>query len=129
MPIVIIYRSMRKSLDGLPAVGESSSTLGARAGIDIPVDVAGGVRPATGGMSVAPDDPLWLPKARRPIALGGTGRHPVYSLPVTALHPDLVARVDRPPEHASVEPLAACSFEEFQAGIWSTRGRWEVAHE
>lgn len=80
-------------------------------------------------MSVAPDDPRRLPKPLRPFSLGGTGRHPVFALPVAALPTELVARVDRPPDHASVEPAAATSFESYQATVWATRGNWEVSHE
>jgi len=87
MPVQTIYRAMRKETDGLPALGESSSTLGARAQVDIPVEASGRVRPETGGMSVAPDDPRRLPKPRRPFSLGGTGRHPVFALPVAAQSP------------------------------------------
>lgn len=129
MSIAIIYRSMRKEADGLPALGESSSTLGARAQVDIPVDTDGRVGPKTGGMSVAPDDPKRLPKPRRPLSLGGTGRHPVFALPVGALKPVLVARVDRPPDHAAVEPADVTTFEQYQAQLWTTRVGWGVAHE
>lgn len=129
MFIAIIYRSMRKEADGRPALGESSSTLGVRAQVDIPVDTGGRVGPATGGMSVAPDDPRRLPKPRRPFSLGGTGRHPVFALPVPALTPDLVARVDRPPDHAAVEPADVMAFEQYQARLWTTRDNWKVSHE
>jgi hypothetical protein len=43
-------------------------------GTDISVDPDGYVYPRTGGLSVAPGDPRYLPDVRRPRELGGRGK-------------------------------------------------------
>jgi hypothetical protein len=68
-----LYRGMRGAADGTPELGSSAKTLGARPGIDIPVDEGGMVRPGTGGMSVN-DSPTGMPEYRRPPSFGGSGK-------------------------------------------------------
>jgi len=76
---------MKVAEDGLPELGRSARTLGARPQIDIPVDDDGIVRGGAGGMSVAPDSPMRLPVHRRPPELAGTGKDPVWELEVERL--------------------------------------------
>jgi hypothetical protein len=81
--------------DGMPKVGLSGRRLGARPGrgfgTDIEIDEKGRVHPATGGISVAPDDPMNLHELRRPRSLpGGHGKDPVWCIQVQNLGEDLV---------------------------------------
>ena len=85
----------------------------------------GKVAPRTGGMSVAPDDPVNLPRHRRPPALGGEGRDPVFRYAVAVMPPTLVLRRDQP-DHAMVEPHDTCFFDAYQVAIHGTRSDWEV---
>lgn len=68
-----LFRGMRGAADGSPELGSSAKTLGARPGIDIPVDEGGMVRPGTGGTSVN-DSPTGMPEYRRPPSFGGSGK-------------------------------------------------------
>lgn len=75
-----MYRAMKAQADGFPAVGPSARTLGLRTdgpNREIPISPPGTVSPTTGGMSVALDVALNLPKNRLPKSLGGEGRDPV----------------------------------------------------
>lgn len=77
---VNLYRGMTTGKDGLPALGSSARTLGARADIDIIVDEGGLVQPGMGGISVAPNDIMNLPAFRRPSEFAGTGKDPVWQI-------------------------------------------------
>src|SRR5689334_6971009 len=98
---VLVYRAMREATNGELEVGPSARTLGVRPNVDIPV-TQGLVRPATGGLSVAPFDPANLPAHRRPPGLGGNGKDPVWSIAIDALGTDLQFRQDKP-GHGSIE--------------------------
>lgn len=117
-----VFRAMREDTDGLPTVGPTSRTLGARLGEPEPIN--GLIVPMTGGMSVAIDDPKALPEHRRPPSLGGTGRDPVF-LALVPLSNSLHIRQDRPPhQHGLVEPLTTCSPDEYQGLLAATRLQW-----
>src|SRR5689334_12009651 len=75
MPLV--FRVMKKDIDGLPVVAPSSSTLGVRKGIDIDVDDQGNVIVNHKGMSVSP---TWrqISIFRIPRRLGGQGSNKTY---------------------------------------------------
>jgi len=61
-----LFRGMREDASGLPQIGESSRSLGVRAGFDVPAsDLDNIVQRGQGGMSVSPDDALNLPYFRR----------------------------------------------------------------
>ena len=94
---------------------------------DIPVFPGDMVRPATGGMSVALDDPRHLPKFRRPRCLGGEGRDPVFAIEVALVPDSLVVRPDRPP-HALVEPRAECRLARYEQVLYGTRHLWRMTH-
>lgn len=71
---------MKTGSDGLPVAEPTARGLGARPGVDIPVDSNGMVHPDTGGISVAPESARNLPPHRRPENLGGTGKDCAYVL-------------------------------------------------
>jgi hypothetical protein len=117
---------MAGSGDGGPAVGPSARALGARLRTDIPV-VSGSVHPASGGISVAPDDPHNLVSFRRPPDFGGSGRDPVWSISSADLGPDLQYRPDPedPARHGFIEPARSMSFDDYQAALGETRWQWQ----
>lgn len=116
---------MMKAHDGLPAIGDSVRTLGARPGRDIPVDEAGLVRPGEEGMSVSPDDPMNLPRPFRPIELDGRGKDPVWSISQEDLGEDLSYRPDaRGPNHGFIEPARVMTFERYQEALQKLRTHW-----
>lgn len=125
-----LYRGMTEAPDGYPAPGPSGRLLGVRPGSgpspDVtavhPLDV---VLPGQGGMSVAPDDPLRLPRHRRPASLGGTGREPVWYIETEDLGADLQFRQDRP-DHGLIEPKRRLTLQEFQDALAGTRRRWKL---
>src|SRR5947209_19528862 len=92
-PAIYVFRSMRDADDGLPETEPAARCLGVRPGVgfgtDIPVDSQGYVYPETGGLSVAPTDPIHLPTHRRPPELGGTGKDPVWRLSIQTLDESL----------------------------------------
>ena len=122
-----LYRSMSSADDGLPQVGSSARTLGARPGIDIPIDESGMVHPNTGGMSVTPNDPKLLPPHRRPPELGGTGKDPVFCASCNSLPDGLQYRPDpaNPSGHGFIEPSRPMAFDQYQKLIESWRGNWK----
>ncbi len=122
----ILYRSMQQSRDGFPMLGSSARALGVRVAIDIE-SKNGYVGPGIGGMSVTPDDPLRLPRFRRPPDLGGTGRDPAFGIDTIDLPSDLVYRPDPldPNNHGFIEPAMPMSFEQFLEAIARTRESWK----
>ena len=126
-----IFRAMCVAEDGQPRVGRSARELGVRTAgaiIDLPVAADRSVEPGTGGMSVAVDDALHLPKHRRPRSLGGEGRDPVFAIERAILPSGLAIRVDRHP-HALVEPAQRCMLRGYEDALASTRPSWRKIHD
>jgi hypothetical protein len=123
-----LFRAMRAESDGLPAVGPSARTLGVRPGIDVLATAPGDtVSPATGGLSVSPDDPLALPSFRRPPAFGGTGKDPVWYLDVDDLGTGLAFRPDPSRSgHGFIEPAVPMTLDQFDDGLLGTRPFWKL---
>ena len=123
---VPMFRAMKPDVDGLPLVGRSGRMLGVRVNDsyrDIPVAEDGTVSPGTGGMSVALDDAVNLPKPRLPRSLGGEGRDPVFRMQSEFLPEELQARADHYP-HACVEPSERCALSDFEMSLADTRDDW-----
>jgi hypothetical protein len=120
--------------DGLPQVGSTGKTLGARpvdpgSGVapDIPTGEHGQVNPETGGMSAAIPPPDNLPPHRRPPSHGGTDRKiALYELETSELPDELQERTDpyNAERHVFIEPAWPMSFEEYQQALHATRGLW-----
>ncbi|MEA2512430.1 MAG: hypothetical protein QOJ59_1917 [Thermomicrobiales bacterium] len=108
----------------LPRTGASASTLGARPDRDIAPDKYGIVFPGTGGMSVTPDNPAFLPPNM--LTEVQRGKMFVFEIGVVDLLPNLSYRPDpaKPLVHGFVEPIAPMSFDTYQNAIWATQGRW-----
>jgi hypothetical protein len=117
-----VYRAMQESPGGGPMIGPTARTLGVRPGVDIPV-VAGRVSPGTGGLSVAPHSVMNLPDHRRPPALGGTGKDPVWGFDLDSLGSDLTFRQDKV-HHGLFEPAREMSIDELQAAIAAMAPGW-----
>lgn len=117
----ILYRGMRADA-GHPVIGPTARTLGVRAGIDIQV-ISGEVHPDQCGLSVAPDDPRWLPRFRRPRELGGTGADPVFAVDEIDLGPDLVYRSNPldPERHGFIEPARVMTVGEYERALAAIR--------
>jgi hypothetical protein len=125
---VQLFRSMQAAEDGMPVVGPTARTLGARPRIDILVDPHGTVRPGTGGLSVSPDDPRNLPSHRRPPEFGGTGKDTVWTIASSELGPELIYRPDplNPTGHGFVEPAWPMHVDQYQRALAATRGAWAL---
>lgn len=126
-----IFRAMKAEADGLPKVGRSGRGLGVRIDgptRDLAVGQAGTVEPGRGGMSVALDAALNLPKHRLPRSLGGEGRDPVFAMVSVEIPRSLLVRSDRYP-HAFVEPVRRCLLADFESALASTRPLWRKAHD
>jgi hypothetical protein len=119
----ILYRAMREDAGGGPIVGPTARTLGVRPQADIPV-AAGQVRPNTGGMSVAPDDPFNLHPLRRPPTYGGSGKDPVWYIEEAALGDLLQFRQDSA-THGLIEPARPMSLDELQKTLEKTQPHWK----
>jgi len=125
-----MFRAMKAEPDGLPMLGRSGRELGVRLDgpiRDLPVR-EGIVEPETGGMSVALDAALNLPKPRLPRSLGGESRDPVFAMRKAEVPEALILRVDRYP-HALVEPIRRCLLVEFESEIARTRAFWSKVHD
>lgn len=125
-----LFRSMKEAPDGLPVIGPSARTLGVRPGNQPTPDVLASdpadlVLPGQGGMSVAPDDPLYLQKHRRPVSLGGTGRDPVWYIEVDILGVELRFRRDHI-GHGLIEPRHPLTLQDFQDALSATRPQWKL---
>ena len=115
----------------MPKVGRSGRELGVRIDgprRDLTVGEDGTVEPGNGGMSVALDAALNLPKPRLPKSLGGEGRDPVFSMVSANIPPTLLLRQDRYP-HALVEPGRRCPLSVFESDLASTRSLWSKADD
>jgi hypothetical protein len=113
--------------DGHPRIGPED--LGVRVNLDIKPDELARVRPGTGGMSVTADDPFDLPRPHRPPEFGGTGRRPVWQIPVRQLPGDLVYRADpKRRTHGFIEPNKLMELREYQSAIASTAPVWSLTH-
>jgi hypothetical protein len=122
-----------KKEDGLPKAEASKTGLGVLVGSgpddDIPIQADGLLHPRTGGMSVSPDDPMYLPTWRRPKKFGGTGKHPVWVISSELIQGQIVYWPDDPnPEgvvdHGLVEPSAPTTEEVLQAALAATQEHW-----
>jgi len=74
-------------------------------------------------MSIAPDDPKFLPPFRRPSELGGRGKDPVWVIDTDDLGPDLQFRQDTP-THGMIEPNRPMTLAEYERALESTRTKW-----
>jgi hypothetical protein len=119
----ILYRAMREDAGGDPMTGPSARSLGVRPNVDIPV-IAGHVQPNTGGMSVAPDRPENLHRLRRPPAYGGSGKDPIWCIPLAALGGDLLFCQDSS-THGLIEPARPMSIDEFQQALQAIKHLWK----
>jgi hypothetical protein len=118
-----LYRAMQIEDDGNPRIGPNH--LGFRIGTDIHPDDNGNVRPETGGMSVTPNDPIDLPFHRRPIALGGTSKWPVWWINERKLTANLRYRPEPyKTTHGFVEPSDLMSIVNYQGAIEGTALSW-----
>ena len=122
-----LFRGMKEDANGMPEIGEISRGLGVRPGFDVRAkDLGDLVGSGQGGMSVSPDDPQSLPYFRRPPALGGTSKDPVWRITVADLGPDLQYRPD--PTHAGhgfVEPSRSMTLAEYQQALAQTQRHWQ----
>jgi hypothetical protein len=80
---------MKEDEDGLPMIGATSRTLGARPGVDIGVFNSGNVVSTVQGMSGSPMPPENLPLWRRPPEFDGTGTDPVFAMDTNDLPEEL----------------------------------------
>ena len=75
-------------------------------------------------MSVAPGDPMNLSRHRRPAALNGTGKDPLWEIDGTDLGSDLEFLQDSR-THGLIVPVREMTLAEFQLALLSTRTRWK----
>ena len=123
-----LYRSMNEARDGKPEVGRSARTLGVRPGIDILVGPDCTVVGRAGGMSVAPESRVNLPRHRLPPEDGGTGKDPVWEIGTADLGADLTYREDplQPGVHGFVEPSRTMTLEDYDRALAATREAWRL---
>lgn len=97
------------------------------AAADMVSDVApvnGRVGPNGAGMSVALDTPMNLPRYRRPPQFGlGTGRHPIFALPVHAVPVALELHSDSP-THAVLQSATWVHLEVYEKTLEGTQPYW-----
>lgn len=121
-----VYRSMKAASDCQPELGESARTLGLREG-EVAVDASGNVEPTSGGLSVAPDDPMNLPAHRRPPSWGGEGpTDEVWELDLAELESSLVYVPDPAHRlsHGTIEAASSMPSDDYAAAIAATRALW-----
>ncbi|GAA5035337.1 hypothetical protein GCM10023258_37080 [Terrabacter aeriphilus] len=123
----ILFRNMKRDGDA-PLIGEGG--LHIRPGLDVEATQHDElVQPGTGGLSTAPDNPMLLPAFRRPRSLGGTSKHPVWSMARHALGAyGLGSRRDGA-THESIEPLVETTLANFTDGVHRTAPDWSLAHD
>ena len=126
-----VYRSMKDN-NGLPEIGNTARSLGARPGpgpnTDIPVDSTGMVNTDDGGMSVAPH-PKKLPDFRRPPEFEGTGKDPVWSINTNNLGPKLKYVPDSDSStHGTIQPAYKMPYNDYQSALADTQQYWRIVH-
>jgi hypothetical protein len=128
-----VFRVMRKELDGLPTLNQTS--LGVRPGVDIDLDSQNNVLVNGKGMSVAPN---WrdininrIPKRLRPKMPGAGGSNSTFCFRAGAgafvqgvfangltLEPDSAT-------HGNVAPAQVVPLPTYEADIAATRPEWQ----
>jgi hypothetical protein len=104
-------------------IGPSARSLGVRPSFDVTVQ-AGFVHPNAGGLSVEPDRPEYLHVFRRPPALGGLGKDPVWYITIAWLGVDLQFREDSA-THGVIEPARTMLFVDFEKALEHTKAHWK----
>ncbi len=117
---------MKEDEDGLPKIGATSRSLGARPGVDIGVFNSGSVFSTRQGMSVSPAPPENLPEWRRPEEFDGTGKDPVFAMDPDDLPEELEYLPDpaKPDTHGFIRPAYTMAFEHYQRALHETRELW-----
>lgn len=123
------FRAMTPTQEGLPSVGPSKRSLGA---LPSETEAANGTfGPGTGGMSVSPDSPWYIPNHRRPRWMGrgatGPAQDGIFGIRNEALQvAELAARLDpnNPAMHAFVEPLATMTYKDYITALARTQTEW-----
>jgi hypothetical protein len=133
----LVYRSMKMDANGLPVLEESAQGLGVRPDLgtgkgDIPLSDDFFVAPETGGMSVAPFSPTFLPAFRRPPGIpnsfgvfDGSGKAPVWQFDLKQLPPGLKFDQDSP-THGTFQPAYHMQYDEYKAKLESTQKNWKL---
>ena len=123
-----LYRGMKRN-GSLPATGVRQG-LHIRPGVDVPaLEDSDLVEPGDGGLSTTPDEPLLLPNFSRPESLGGTSKHPVWSIERGELPAHRLASRWDNKKHETVMPRESMTLGEFESHIHSTAAEWELAYE
>ena len=117
---------MKAAADGMPLPSPTGRGLGIRPEHDLTPDENGFVHYGLGGLSVTPEDPMRLPRHRRPPEQGGTGLDPIWELDLSDLPPRLIFREDEanPQNHGFIEPAESMHLYEYEEAIVDTRGTW-----
>ena len=120
--------------NAVPRACPTPRCLGVRVGPEAFDDIAlqedGLLHPGTGGMTVVPDDPMFIPEWRRPKALpGGKSKDPLWVMSHLDVPDQLVYVPDDPNEngiviHGLLEPAAIVTEAQFQADLASTKDDW-----
>ncbi|MEW5861386.1 MAG: hypothetical protein AB1861_29080 [Cyanobacteriota bacterium] len=113
-----------------PKIHSSARGLGVRVGDDIELEpgdiVAMNKQGKPAGMSVAPDDPRYLPEHRRPAFFGGKGKDPVWRISDDQLGSELAYRQDSS-RHGVIGPAKqGMVLAEYQNALASTQDKWTL---
>ncbi len=124
-----MFRSMRKDADGFPIVGQSTSALGVRPGVDI----QGNAVPNDKGMSVSPSwrtmSVFFIPKR---LGHGGRGSNNRYcfrrgSRPFQQTKfGNGLEFVPDSDSHGVVRPAELMPFAQFEENLAATRSDWVI---
>ena len=122
-----LYRGMKRD-GGQPLIGQGGLEI--RRGVDVDAfednDLVG---PGGGGLSVTADEPRLLPSYRRPESLGGTSKHPVWSIDRDQLPAHLLSsRPDRE-AHELIEPTDQVMLTDFEGRVHGTAVDWKLAYD
>jgi hypothetical protein len=123
------FRAMTPTEGERPVLGANKRALGALA--NETTDITGTFGPGTGGMSVSPDSPWFVPHHRRPRGMGRGSTGPVqdwiFAIGDPALDSaSLSARLDpqSPERHAFIEPVTRLTFGDYNAALAATQAAW-----
>jgi hypothetical protein len=122
---VVLHRTMKADLDGLPVIEASAEGLGVRT-TDAPrdIDVVGGKVSPGNGMSVF-GDPSKMHPQRRPRALGGKSDLPLFGLDEGDLPAGLSSTPPRGRDtHMVVQPEWEMPIKDYEALLRQTRASW-----
>ena len=134
MPLV--YRSMKKDVDGMPVIERTASGLGIRPGVDVDIDQDRNIVLNGKGLSVSPDWrtlPIYrIPKRLAALVPGSRGSNSTFCFRAGSgpfLRESFASGLELLPDsprHGCVAPIQVETLIQYENDLAATRAQWQV---